>query len=30
MILIIVILAFLFCWALVHEGTRNNDYFEDI
>ena len=28
--LILFVLAFLFLWALVHGGTRNNDYFDDI
>ena len=30
MILIILILVFLFFWALFHGGTRHNDYFDNI
>lgn len=29
MSLILFVIAGLFCWALVHGGTRNNDRFED-
>lgn len=27
--LILFTLAFLFCWAVIHGGTKHNDRFED-